>query len=74
MSIPIVPSTIVVVVPFTVRAGEVIEVLCRILEVREGYFGRIDWQVEPVSGSGRTWVDSRRCKRVETEKGISCTS
>ena len=67
MSIPIVPSTIIVSVPFTVQRREPVDVLCRILEVREGYFGRIDWLVEPVAGSGKTWVDSRRCKRAEEE-------
>ena len=52
-------------VHFTVRRGESIDVLCRIVGIEDRYFGRIDWLVEPVSGSGKTWVDSRRCKRAE---------
>lgn len=33
-------------------------------------FGRIDYQVRPVSGVGMTWVESSRVHILEESKGV----
>lgn len=37
-------------------------------DIREN-FGRIDAEVTPVGGSGRTWVNTKRMRRIDTEGG-----
>lgn len=39
-----------------------LSVLVRIVDARGPNWGRVDYQVTPVSGSGMVWVDANRVK------------
>lgn len=39
----------------------------RITDVRPA-FGRIDWKVKPVAGTGEAWVDASRCRIIKSPR------
>ena len=48
-------------------AADGFSVLVRITDARGPNWGRIDYQVTPVSGQGSVWVDANRVKIEEVQ-------